>query len=182
MANLKGSNDSVVNIKKLSGYHCTKLLLVPLILLLSACSSSSRIQNDASSNIAISAQQLLSKQHNLLFKEPYEEWKGTPYRYGGSSKSGVDCSAFVQAVFQQASATTLPRTTLEQSKSGKRVDLDSARSGDLLFFKTGYKDRHVGIYLGDNRFMHASTSKGVIISRLNNPYWASAFWQVRRVD
>lgn len=111
----------------------------------------------------------------------YHEWKGTPYSFGGSSKQGVDCSAFVQLVFLNAQQLTLPRTTKAQSKLGQEIAVENMRSGDLVFFKTSYKQRHVGIYLDNKLFMHASTSKGVTISRLDNPYWASVFWQARRI-
>lgn len=112
----------------------------------------------------------------------YNKWKGTPYSFGGSNKKGVDCSAFVQLVFLEAQQRALPRTTRAQSKLGEEIAIENIKSGDLVFFKTAYKQRHVGIYLDDKLFMHASTSKGVTISRLDNPYWASVFWQARRID
>ncbi|TKG10403.1 C40 family peptidase, partial [Vibrio lentus] len=75
----------------------------------------------------------------------------------------------------------LPRTTKDQSQQGKEIAYEQAISGDLVFFKTSPKVRHVGVYLGNKQFLHASTSKGVIISRLDNPYWASKFWHFRRI-
>ncbi len=119
--------------------------------------------------------------HASAFEPIYNEWKGTPYRLGGNDHYGIDCSAFVQIAYQEALAINLPRTTLLQSKLGSEISYSNAQSGDLVFFKTGYKVRHVGVYLGNNAFMHASTSKGVMISRLDNPYWADAFWHFRRV-
>ncbi|MCJ2376653.1 NlpC/P60 family protein [Vibrio sp. ZSDZ34] len=116
------------------------------------------------------------------FLEEYQKWQGVPYRLGGTGLNGVDCSAFVQAVFKDAYALALPRTTAQQVKYGQRVDYNEAQTGHLVFFKTGRSLRHVGIYIGNNAFMHASTSKGVVISRLDNPYWASTFWQFRRVQ
>ncbi|WP_434361686.1 NlpC/P60 family protein [Parasalinivibrio latis] len=110
----------------------------------------------------------------------FAEWKGTPYLYGGNSKSGIDCSAFTQHAFEQLYSLRLPRTTKAQAKAGKQVSLSEKQNGDLVFFKTGKKVYHVGVYVGDNHFMHASTSKGVILSRLDNPYWTRTFWQVRR--
>ncbi len=111
----------------------------------------------------------------------FDHWQGAPYRLGGSSLNGIDCSAFVQVAYQDAKGVNLPRTTKDQSKIGQYVEYAQARGGDLVFFKTGFNTRHVGIYLGNKQFMHASTSKGVIISRVDNPYWASKFWQFRRV-
>jgi cell wall-associated NlpC family hydrolase len=111
----------------------------------------------------------------------YQEWQGVPYQLGGSSKRGIDCSAFVQIAFEELHMAKLPRTTQEQSQIGNKVAYGQASEGDLVFFKTDYKTRHVGIYLGGNQFLHASTSRGVIISRLDNPYWADKFWHFRNV-
>jgi cell wall-associated NlpC family hydrolase len=119
---------------------------------------------------------------NAPFLAEYRKWQGVPYRLGGTNYSGVDCSAFVQAVYRDAYSASLPRTTAQQVKIGHKVAYNSAKSGDLVFFKTGRKTRHVGIYLGGNTFMHASTSNGVILSRLDNPYWASTFWHFRRIQ
>lgn len=110
----------------------------------------------------------------------FSDWEGTPYRWGGASKKGVDCSAFTQHAYQVIFQQQLPRTTLQQVKTGEKVKRKNAKQGDLVFFKTGARRYHVGVYLGDNAFMHASTSKGVITSRLDNPYWQSVLWQFRR--
>lgn len=146
-------------------------------LLVVGCSSSPG--NSPTTDQRLSSAQLLSDTPTL--NDFYVEWQGTPYRYGGNQKNGIDCSAFVQKAFVEAYQLTLPRTTKEQSKQGIKLDWQDARKGDLVFFKTKRTTYHVGIYLGDMQFMHASTSKGVIISRLDNPYWSSKFWQVRRV-
>jgi len=114
--------------------------------------------------------------------EIYQDWNGVPYRWGGNSKQGIDCSAFTQVVMMELDNTLLPRTTNEQSKAGYQVGYQQAQTGDLVFFKMSRKQKHVGVYLGEKQFMHASTSKGVIISRLDNPYWADVFWHFRRVN
>lgn len=113
--------------------------------------------------------------------EQYEDWKGTRYQYGGMSRSGVDCSGFVYLTYQNKLGQSVPRTTLQQARVGVPVSRHALQVGDLVFFKTGDKDRHVGIFLGDSRFLHASTSKGVTISNLNNRYWASNYWMAKRV-
>ena len=76
----------------------------------------------------------------------------------------------------------MPRSTELLASAGTQVNPRQVRAGDLVFFKTGWKQRHVGIYLKNGAFMHASTSRGVMISKLHNPYWADAFWMVRRLD
>lgn len=112
----------------------------------------------------------------------YQEWQGTPYRLGGNNRSGIDCSGFTQVTFQHRFNHSLPRTTEAQARQGVEIDLQTMQPGDLLFFNTDIKVRHVGIYMGQGEFLHASTSRGVMISRLDNPYWQKNFWQVRRVN
>ncbi|EEZ00130.1 lipoprotein NlpC [Vibrio sp. RC586] len=101
---------------------------------------------------------------------------------GGVSKNGIDCSAFVQIAYRDAWQLDLPRTTQSQAQTGQKITYEQAQYGDLVFFKTSRTNIHVGVYLGDKQFMHASTSKGVIISRIDNPYWASKFWHFRRIE
>ncbi len=111
----------------------------------------------------------------------YDAWKGTPYRFGGESRHGIDCSAFVQQVYRQAFAIELPRTTKAQLRSGIGVHARWPQAGDLLFFQPRRGPRHVGIYLGDGRFIHASTSRGVTQARLADRHWRSILIGVRRV-
>ncbi|PKF50728.1 NlpC/P60 family protein [Enterovibrio nigricans] len=122
---------------------------------------------------------VILKNVNYALNQYFDEWKGTPYRWGGSNKKGIDCSAFTQQAYHAIFEHSLPRTTTQQVKNGKKVALTNANYGDLVFFKTGSRRYHVGIYIGEREFMHASTSKGVIISTLDNPYWSARFWQVR---
>lgn len=94
---------------------------------------------------------------------------------------GIDCSAFVQITMRDIYRIDVARTTAQQNHQGVLIKRGDQIPGDLIFFKTGKNVRHVGVYLGDKQFMHASTSKGVIISRVDNPYWASTFWKIKRV-
>ncbi|PKF77982.1 peptidase P60 [Vibrio sp. vnigr-6D03] len=154
----------------------TKLLMVSVFLV--GCSAP---QPDFSTD----AYEPNSKQNTATqraLSDVYVRWEGVPYRFGGNDRYGIDCSAFTKVAFNEAFAMSLPRTTESQSKVGKQVSYKDAKPGDLVFFKTAYKQRHVGVYMGNKAFMHASTSKGVIISRLDNPYWANAFWHFRRVN
>ena len=109
--------------------------------------------------------------------EQLRNWRGAPYRYGGMSPRGVDCSGFVLMTFQ------LPRETREQAEIGTKIDKSELLPGDLVFFKTGSGESglHVGIYDTDNQFIHASTSQGVTRSSLDNVYWHKNFWQARRI-
>lgn len=118
-----------------------------------------------------------------LLNEQQYDWAGTPYVLGGTSRIGIDCSGFVQKTFYDRFAIKLPRTTLEQAKYGQRVNKENIQTGDLVFFKTGRGPfgYHVGIYVKDGLFLHASTKGGVIYSPLTSPYWKKVYWQARRI-
>ena len=111
-----------------------------------------------------------------------QEWMGTPYKYGGTTKSGVDCSAFVGNVFRQVYKVNLHRVANDIQQDVTPVEKNELREGDIVFF-TNSKGRvsHVGIYLRDGMFAHASTSRGVIISRLSDTYWSKHFYRCGRV-
>ncbi len=121
----------------------------------------------------VSTKASLNKQFSL--------YKGTPYKFGGTTKSGFDCSGYVQKVYQDAFQTKLPRTTKEMSKLGKKISKSKLKIGDLVFFRPTSRYRHVGIYMGNDQFMHSSTSKGVILSNLNNVYWRKKYRYARRI-
>jgi lipoprotein Spr len=111
------------------------------------------------------------------------EYINTPYLYGGTSKSGIDCSAFVQSVIYQAFGIALPRTSYEQSTVGDDVDPGDLQFGDLLFFDTMSKGRvsHVGIYLKDGYFAHSGSRTGVAIADLRSDYYTSKFLKAKRI-
>ncbi|WP_455217017.1 NlpC/P60 family protein [Kaarinaea lacus] len=111
----------------------------------------------------------------------FENWKRTPYRLGGTSRRGIDCSGFVQVTFRDVFDKKIPRSTELQRKAGHSVKRENLRLGDLVFFRTGRRQRHVGIYIGNNSFMHASTSRGVMLSKLNSPYWSQHYWMAKRI-
>lgn len=111
----------------------------------------------------------------------YSNWAGTRHKLGGTTTQGIDCSSFVQILFQDKFQLELPRSSREQMTVGERVDLADLRSGDLLFFRTGPTRRHVGVYMGNNQFMHVSTRVGVEVTKLLTPYWQRHFITARRV-
>lgn len=112
--------------------------------------------------------------------DEHERWEGTPYVLGGEGLRGIDCSALVQQVYREAFALELPRTTSAQIHEGKIVERDALEAGDLVFFRPPGVYRHVGIYVDDGYFLHASTSQGVKLSRLDNVFWNRHYWQARR--
>lgn len=120
------------------------------------------------------------KRRKRLMNE-YQQWKGTRYRLGANSHKAIDCSALTRRLYKEAFSVSLPRTTGEQLRRGKKTRPGAAHVGDLVFFKTGRAQKHVGIYIGENRFIHASRRKGVTISQLNDPYWNHRLLAMRQV-
>ena len=111
----------------------------------------------------------------------FDQWRAVKYKSGGLSRDGVDCSGFVYLTFNSRLGIELPRSTDLQVTQGKTIPQRELVPGDLVFFKTGKSTRHVGIYLEDGKFLHASTEKGVMISRLTDNYWAKAYWKSIRI-
>ncbi|MEB6622480.1 NlpC/P60 family protein [Enterobacter roggenkampii] len=115
----------------------------------------------------------------------FSRWEGVKYKFGGSSTQGIDCSALMQAIYHSAFAEhlpgRLPRTTAQQLTQGISTGKHELRAGDLVFFRMAKNERHVGVYIGDDRFIHASTSQGVMISSLNNDYWDKRYKTARRI-
>ena len=110
------------------------------------------------------------------------KWIGKPYRYGGNSEKGIDCSAFVQRVMKYALGIDLPRTSAVQSTVGDDVAREDLQFGDLIFFNTrGRGVSHVGIYLGESVFAHSSSSGGVKTNSLNEDYYNSRYLWAKRV-
>ena len=140
---------------------------VLIAMLLSSCGSS-RITSSAPTT-----QEKLEVQ--------YKRYQGIPYRYGGTDTNGFDCSGFINKVYENAFKYDLPRTTGEMSKQGKKISKTNLKSGDLVFFRPSRKYMHVGIYVGNNSFIHSSTSKGVIKSKLDNVYWKDKYRFSRRI-
>ena len=128
----------------------------------------------------------VSKSVNDILKDA-EKYIGTPYKFGGNTSSGFDCSGFTAKVFEEHDVT-LPRRSSDQAEAGKKINIEEVKPGDLLFFATagGSRVSHVGIVHdiasdGEIKFIHASTSKGVIISSLNEKYWNKAYLHAQRV-
>lgn len=111
----------------------------------------------------------------------FRHYKGTKYKYGGIDKRGFDCSGFTKTVYNNAFKVILPRTTKEMSKLGKKVSKKKLKPGDLVFFRPSRRYRHVGIYIGENTFIHSSTSKGVIKSKLDDFYWKKKYRYAKRI-
>lgn len=115
--------------------------------------------------------------------EEARRWMGTSYRYGGSTRSGVDCSGLTSQIFVNALQIKLPRSSAQQSEYCRRIDRSELMEGDLVFFRTGSKGvSHVGMYVGDGRIIHSSTSRGVIVSSLDESYYRRTYHSSGRVE
>lgn len=123
----------------------------------------------------------VEKLTNKKLVEYIHQWYAVPYRIGGTSKEGIDCSAFVQGLASDAFAVQLPRTSREQAAFCTDIDKNQLQEGDLVFFNTSGGISHVGLYINNNKFVHASTSNGVIISDLDEPYWQRRFVKAGRI-
>ncbi|MBJ6363011.1 C40 family peptidase [Paenibacillus sp. GCM10012307] len=113
--------------------------------------------------------------------ESIDQVVGTPYKWGGTTTEGFDCSGFILYIFNQYDVQ-LPRTSKTQAETGTKLEKDELRPGDLVFFNTDGKGiSHAGIYVGNGQFAHSSSSKGVIISKLSESYYEKRYVTARRV-
>jgi|GEM_PF-400601 cell wall-associated NlpC family hydrolase len=166
------------------------------IISLSSCGSTQRI-----SSYSQKSPQSDNPYHDIYFNESAEaiptkirriadnalSFRGTPYSYGGTTKNGMDCSGLIYVSFQEENVS-IPRISRNMAKTGKRLRQRQIEPGDLLFFQTSKSHKrinHVGLVLESNagsiKFIHSTTSRGVIVSTLKNPYWKRHFVVARRV-
>jgi NlpC/P60 family len=112
-----------------------------------------------------------------------DEWYGVRYRTGGNTKTGVDCSGFTVAVYMAVYGISLPRVSRDQYRISRKISTTELQEGDLVFFNTrGSGVSHVGVYLGNNKFIHASVSRGVMVSGLFEPYYLQRFVGAGRIE
>ncbi|WP_409304349.1 C40 family peptidase [Peribacillus sp. SCS-155] len=113
-----------------------------------------------------------------------KKYIGVRYSYGGTTPNGFDCSGFIKYTFKRAAGISLPRTSAQMATRGKTVTKSQLKKGDLVFFRTSKAHNgvsHAGIYIGNNKFIHASSSKGVSIASLNDSYWKPKFIRGQRL-
>lgn len=119
--------------------------------------------------------------YNELIKV-FDDWKGVKYKWGGDSKSGIDCSALTRRVYRKVFSYELPRVSVDQAKQGKIVSRENLKPGDILFFRPRNRVNHTAVYVGNSLFINASSSKGVVMSSLDNKYWGKYFKYGVRVE
>lgn len=165
------------------------IVLLAIAFLTSCGSSKKRITNRLPKKITTSKKNEISKGTTPISRiiNDAQTYEGTRYQFGGTTKKGMDCSGLVYAAFQKENIA-LPRTSRSMAREGHRVKLHQVQKGDLLFFKTNRNKgviNHVGLVVAVNSsrilFLHATSSKGVITSNLNESYWKKAFAEARRL-
>lgn len=162
---------------KPQGYIYVIVLTLVIVILLSSCGSSRTVYNPK--EVAYLSQQLkipiANDDKNMPLFAQSSLWLGVPYRYGGTTKYGIDCSGLTNQVFAKAYGKKLERSTSKiYHKNVKKISKKSLKPGDLVFFKISKRSKdvdHMGIFLRDGYFIHASTSKGVIVSHLSEEYY-----------
>jgi lipoprotein Spr len=110
-----------------------------------------------------------------------ESWYGIPYKFGGGDRLGIDCSAFCSLLMDSVFGIVLPRTAQSQYEMGVKIRKEQLQQGDLVFFNTTGGISHVGVFLGNNKFAHAATSAGVMISDLDDMYYKKRYIGASRV-
>ncbi len=189
---MKPQNISDILQVSLSGKKTLLPLIFLLILAMPACRSqreTSRTPAPAAADWAFYQEhsqklgyQLNGTEDPLLIRE-VSSWMGTPHRYGGTTRQGADCSGFVIDVFRVVYQTNLPRSSSDMASHARNISKGQLREGDLVFFRTsgGRKVSHVGIYLSNNKFIHVSSTRGVMVSDLDEPYYVRTFAKAGRV-
>lgn len=152
-------------------------LLFTLCIFISACKPSARFRSDNVSATEARSESNESTSKSYELEKYVREWLNTPYNYGGTTKKGVDCSGFSSQVMLNVYKIEIPRTAEDQFNQGKKIRDGWLSPGDLVFFKNvrGRGIDHVGVFLGDGRFIHASNSAGVIVSDLEEDYYRKRY-------
>lgn len=119
---------------------------------------------------------------NVTLYKFIDDWYGTRYRMGGTTKRGIDCSAFTGSLLFFVYGFSVPRTAREQYKASEHLNKEELKEGDLVFFNTKGGVSHVGLYLSNNHFVHSSSSNGVMISSLDDPYYSHRFIAGGRIN
>jgi cell wall-associated NlpC family hydrolase len=162
-----------------------KLVVVFVCAMLLAACSTTPYLGSKNPSVKVAGERVdLSDTHKVkqILNQQYKDWRHVQHRMGGMSKNGIDCSGLVYQTYRTKLGIDMPRSTEYQSKVGRSIPKGQLRAGDMVFFKTGIFTRHVGMYIDDGNFLHVSSSKGVMISSLENPYWTSAYWKAQRIQ
>lgn len=181
-----------ISVKKINRFRVgwfakNTLIGLAAVLLMASCASSRSAAADERDALSRKLGIQITKKDNIKLYRQAAAWIGVRYRLGGTSKSGVDCSGFAGAIYKDVYGAKLHRSVDDiYHNDCKRIRRGRLREGDLVFFRTDDKRKkrpnHVGVYLKNGKFVHASTSKGVEINSLDNVYYRKAFVKGGRVS
>lgn len=180
-----------LNFDNMRIFRCFTLLLILAVVF--GCRNNKKVVEPDKNNKEVSYSAVQTKYAEILNVSPKEienlplynfidKWIGVKYKYGGTTTDGVDCSGFANILYKEVFKIVLPRSSQDIAKELKNTTKTNPSEGDLLLFDIeGKKNSHVGIYLKNNKFVHSSTSKGVIISSLELPYYQKSFSKAGKI-
>ncbi len=164
-------------VKQKNIFYILHFLLISIVM--PSCVRAPSTNNIPSADGVLMGNQQLGTVRSLIVSQSYQKI-GVPYRYGGSTIKAFDCSGLTQYVYREA-GINIPRTTESQLRESQTIPYQHLLPGDLAFYKTSAKSRHVGIYIGNNQMVHASTgSKQVRTANITNSYWRQRFTKFGR--
>jgi len=155
-------------------------ILSLITLALGGCASDGHLQHAQTTSQQLPPASVAESEKAQKLWQVFQRYQGAPYQYGGTSSNGFDCSGFILTAYQEGLGKQVPRTTSQMLASGEVVHPTQIEPGDIVFFRIKGKNQHAGIYMGNNRFIHASSSAGVTQSNLNGYYWAGRLSEARR--
>lgn len=164
-----------------SSFKIISRFIVVLLFFVSGCKSTRNNHKEVHETNALSNIETRLGIHipagaNIEFYEEVASWLGSPYKYGGKEKSGTDCSGFVMIVYQKVFGIKLDHQSSFQKEKSRAINASSLREGDLYFFKLdGKRVSHVGMHVAPDYFIHASIKRGVVVSKLSEPYYSNSF-------
>ncbi len=161
-------------------------IIIVAATLLAACSSKKQAITITEKPRRITSEEVISSTDDQIAQLISEarKWIGTPYRYGGNSRSGTDCSGMIMELFKKVYNIKLPRSAAMQQSYARKIERKDLGAGDLVFFNTGKSNNkvsHVGLYIGGGRMIHASSSRGVMESGLEERYWQRTYHSSGRI-
>lgn len=162
-----------------------KLLILSVLIFLSGCTYHPRYKTggqETPSEINPLVKPRQTTNENLRLGVILQSYLGKPYKGQSRYDEGVDCSMFTRDVYRRFNKTILPRVSADQAKEGDPIHFNKLQYGDLVFYRTdGKKISHVGIYVSGMRFIHASSSRGVVVTNMNEKYWSKRYAGARRI-
>lgn len=172
-------NDAVSHGTSTPGSEATALPVVNTAHKTTVVSAAGKMATEACNKIQFKYSQLLDIEiesiSNISLFAFIEEWWSTAYRYGGTTKKGIDCSALTGLLLSTVYSIAVPRTAREQYAASEKITREEMQEGDLVFFNTRGGVSHVGVYIANDYFVHASTTNGVTISSLDDAYYSKRF-------